>query len=65
MCIRTIRLSHYSCCFLSYMYIVRCIQLLIYCMVERWEWCKHLASLLLLLLLLLIVIYVGVVYVCV
>ena len=60
MYIGTIRLSYYSCCFLSYMYIVWCIQLIIYCMDERWEWYRHIDSLLLPLLLLLIVIYDGV-----
>ena len=34
----TIRLSYYSCCFLSYMYIIWCsIQLIIYCMIKRWD----------------------------
>ena len=45
-----------------HMYIVCCIHLIMYCMVERWEQrYKHTASLLLPLLLLLIVIYGGVV----
>ena len=60
--IGTICLSYYSCCFLSCrMYIVCCIQLIIYCIVEWWERYEILASLLLLLLLLLVVIYDGVV----
>ena len=42
------------------MYIVWCIQLIVYCMFEQWERYKYIASLLLPLLLLLIVIYDGV-----
>ena len=34
MYICTIHLSYHACCFLSYMYIVWCIQLIIYCMVD-------------------------------
>ena len=52
MYIGTIRLSYYSYCFLSCMYIV-------YFMVEWWERYKHIASPLLSFLLLLIVIYDG------
>jgi len=55
--IGTLRLSYYSCYFLSCIYIAWCIQLIIYCMVERWEWYKHVASLLFPFLLLLIDLY--------
>ena len=55
--IGAIHSSCYSCCILSYMYIVWCIQLIIYCMVQRWERYKHIASLPLPLLLLLIGVY--------
>ena len=37
MYIGTIRLAYYSCWLLSYMYIECCIQLIMYCMIERWE----------------------------
>ena len=60
MYIGTNRLSYYSYCILSCIYIVWCIRLIMYCMVERWEQYRHIASLLLPLLLLLIVIYDGV-----
>ena len=55
MYIGIIRLSYYSCYFLSYMYIVWSIQLIIYCMVVRWEWYKHIDSLLPFLLLLIVI----------
>ena len=58
MYIGTICFSYYSCCFLSYIYIVWCLQLFIYCMVERRY--TYIVSLLLSILLLLIVIYDGV-----
>ena len=35
MYIGRIHSSYYSCCILSYMYIVWCIQLIMYCMIER------------------------------